>query len=879
MAASCNIISRRPDALFRIAYSPQYDPANPDMFALRKEGDPPISPIPGQNTPIDNLFDFTGQTYNFYASTFGRDSYDGLGKTMRTVLLVNEQCPNAYWNGTTTNYCPGFDEDDVVSHEWSHAYTEYTHGLIYSYQSGALNESYSDIFGETVDLLNGIDSSGGNDNVNHAQYGDNGTGVIVKTGGGERFQLGEDFQGLNQPQVGILRDMFTPTAFGDPDKVTSTLYACGAEDGGGVHTNSGVPNHAYALAVDGGTFNGQTITGIGLTKAAAIWFRAESVYQTPSTNFAAHDQAIATSCSDLIDQNIYEPKTNTTTRTISPEKITPQNCVEVHKAMLAVEMSSPVPCNFPPLLNPATPPLCAGLQTIFSENWESGVFGGWTLASVGEKNNAAGVIVPNPDWPGTNWVISSTLPDGHVGKAAFAIDSMGGSCGAGGDISGHFAIISPPIVVPAGANGLKATFDHYVQTETGFDGGNLFVSVNGGNFTLVPQGNYIFNAPNTQLNPAVNPGGSASTNPKAGEYAWTGSNQINGFGSWGTTIVDLSTIAHPGDTIKLKFDFGQDGCGGANGWFVDNVRVFNCPTLAAPVLSVGADYENPDTNGSFTLNWTRPTGASGPDVVQVSDTSCAPLIFDGAEGGLGNWTTTTSGVGALNWTTSIAKPQHSGTTFFAPGVNGITSADSYLTYNNPITIPATGQTFLTFSDWDNNEGDDNVYAEVSTNGGTTWTQVYSHNRSELGTAAVSFATEPLFQRSVNLANYGGQTIRLRFHFSLGPDDRPGSAPLGWYIDDIAINNDSWVDVIGTPSTSVLTTKESGSHCYRVRTSYNIGGQIIPGPFSNAVNITVPQAFREHISKSAGAAGVFDIDLPRSGPSGVECRTRRSYKRV
>ena len=240
-----------------------------------------------------------------------------MGKTMRTVLLVNDQCPNAYWNGTTTNYCPGFDEDDVVSHEWSHAYTEYTHGLIYSYQSGALNESYSDIFGETVDLLNGVDGSGGNDNVNHAEYGDNGTGVIVKMGGGERFQLGEDFQGLSQPAAGILRDMYTPTAFGNPDKVTSTLYSCGADDGGGVHNNSGVPNHAYALAVDGGSFNGQTITGIGLTKAAAIWFRAESVYQTPSTNFAAHEQAIATSCSDLINQNIYEPKTNTATRTVS----------------------------------------------------------------------------------------------------------------------------------------------------------------------------------------------------------------------------------------------------------------------------------------------------------------------------------------------------------------------------------------------------------------------------------------------------------------------------------------------------------------------------------------------------------------------------------
>ena len=64
-------------------------------------------------------------------------------------------CPNANWNGTTTNYCNGVTSDDVVAHEWGHAYTEYTHGLIYQWQPGALNESYSDIWGETVDLING----------------------------------------------------------------------------------------------------------------------------------------------------------------------------------------------------------------------------------------------------------------------------------------------------------------------------------------------------------------------------------------------------------------------------------------------------------------------------------------------------------------------------------------------------------------------------------------------------------------------------------------------------------------------------------------------------------------------------------------------------
>ena len=62
-------------------------------------------------------------------------------------------CPNAYFNGSSTSFCEGTATDDVVAHEWTHGYTQETHGLVYAWQSGALNESYSDIFGEIVDLL------------------------------------------------------------------------------------------------------------------------------------------------------------------------------------------------------------------------------------------------------------------------------------------------------------------------------------------------------------------------------------------------------------------------------------------------------------------------------------------------------------------------------------------------------------------------------------------------------------------------------------------------------------------------------------------------------------------------------------------------------
>ena len=82
-------------------------------------------------------------------------------KTVNNDPRIN--CPNANWNGVTTNYCDGVSSDDVVSHEWGHAYTEFTHGLIYQWQSGALNEAYSDVFGETLDLINGREDEGEGD--------------------------------------------------------------------------------------------------------------------------------------------------------------------------------------------------------------------------------------------------------------------------------------------------------------------------------------------------------------------------------------------------------------------------------------------------------------------------------------------------------------------------------------------------------------------------------------------------------------------------------------------------------------------------------------------------------------------------------------------
>jgi len=807
-------------AINRTIFTPEHDP----LFAVRHEGDP-LTPgaTPGTTgaDPINNLYVMAGHTYNLYSSGFGRDSYDGLGHKMDSVYLVNDVCPNAYWNGISTNYCPDFDADDVVAHEWGHAYTQYTHGLIYSYQSGALNESYSDIFGETVDLLNGVDAEGGSAN---SQPNPNGV----------RWQMGEDVPTLSAQQLGILRDMWTPTRYGDPDKVSSGSYACGSGDGGGVHTNSGVPNHAYAMLVDGKSFNGQTVQGIGFNRALAIYYRAMTVYQTPSTNFAQHASALRASCNDLIGVQLNSVSTSSPVGTASGDVINAGTCQQVDKAIAAVEMESAPACSFAPILDPDTPDSCQGATTFFSEDFETGM-DGWTLTSTGAATTS--------DWDNRNWAIDASLPKDRAGSAAYAKNPPlgqpdGGTCAPGGDYSGQFTIDSPAIIIPASGSSVKLNFDHYVATEATFDGGQVEVSVNGGAFQLVPQADYEHNAPNSQLEAAPPVG--LNTNPNAGEYAWHGTDTGAQDGSWGTTIVDLSALTNPGDTVKIRFNFSQDGCNGVDGWYVDNVNLYFCPPLEAPVLSLGGDYENPDTNGSFTLNWTRPSGATGPDVVQQS-TICGPLMSDDAEGGLAQWTATSSELVAPMWQTSGAKPQHSSTAFWANPVSEQETQNTFatLTFNSQIPIPASGVTTLNFSEWYFNETDDHGYIEVSEDG-TTWVAIYDNNRNGFTEdGALALADEDLAARQLDLTVFSGKSIHLRLRYSLGQSNFFLNTQYGWYVDDISITNDSFTNVVSTSGTShTVSGAANGTRCYRVRTTYTFGAFQVAGPYSNQVSATV-----------------------------------------
>jgi len=167
---------------------------------VRSEG----GPVTG-DPDADKAYDYSGDTYDYFFTQHGRDSYDGAGAPLKSTTHYcpsSSDCPyqNAFWNGTQMVYGEGFSAaDDVDAHELTHAVTERTASLVYYMQSGALNESFSDIFGETVDLTNG-----------------SGTDTPAV-----RWKLGEDI-----PVFGAIRDMMNPNLFGDPGKVSDTQFIC-----------------------------------------------------------------------------------------------------------------------------------------------------------------------------------------------------------------------------------------------------------------------------------------------------------------------------------------------------------------------------------------------------------------------------------------------------------------------------------------------------------------------------------------------------------------------------------------------------------------------------------------------------------------------------
>jgi len=222
------------------------------------------------------------------------------------------------------------------------------------------------------------------------------------------------------------------------------------------------------------------------------------------------------------------------------------------------------------------PPVrCAGygdLQSISLTDWETGL-GSWT---VGTHDVADPSTFDTPDWD-----VVGSLPDSQPGIAAFVANLDIGDCGAD-DQTGALTLDSPPIAIPGGVQVARISIDHWFASEFGWDGGNFKISVNGSAFTLIPASAIEAGPYNSTLFPAVQDDLDYNTNPLADQGAFTGPDDGQPPSSWGQSRINLLGIAAEGDTIKLRFDFGVDGCGGDIGWYVDEVEFYSCEAELPP---------------------------------------------------------------------------------------------------------------------------------------------------------------------------------------------------------------------------------------------------------------------------------------------------------
>jgi hypothetical protein len=256
------------------------------------------------------------------------------------------------------------------------------------------------------------------------------------------------------------------------------------------------------------------------------------------------------------------------------------------------------------------------------------------------------------------------------------------------------------------------------------------------------------------------------------------------------------------------------------------------PTLTPATLTA--------TGGNkINLSWTAASnaGAVAPMkyLVQESTIFDQP-INDNAEAGLApNWTSETTGTGALGWRTAEAKKRSGTRSFWGSASEGAVDAASILRFNQPITLPTAGRTQLTFWDWHINESDDSVNIDVRESGTANWTTVFTSGRSALpDESGPSLANEPLTERKVDLAAWKGKTIELRFRHQVGSANRPGSQPLGWYVDDIQLVTDDWTQVAEVPGTqrTLELSRPEGTFFYRVAALYS---EFALGPYSNVAS--------------------------------------------
>ncbi len=247
----------------RTIYDAAHGTRLPGML-VRSEGNPS-----GTDEAVNEAYNFSGVTYDFYRAVLGRNSVDDRGLRLDSSVHYSTKYDNAFWNGVQMVYGDGdgvifkrFTRClDVVGHELTHGVTQYEAALEYQGQPGALNESFSDVFGSLVKQWKLQQTAAKADWLIGAQLlarGVKGRALRSLAAPGTAYDdpnLGKD------PQPAHMRDFYK-----------------GSDDNGGVHINSGIPNHAFYLVAT-------ALGGNAWSRAGKIWYDTLCTQLRPASTF------------------------------------------------------------------------------------------------------------------------------------------------------------------------------------------------------------------------------------------------------------------------------------------------------------------------------------------------------------------------------------------------------------------------------------------------------------------------------------------------------------------------------------------------------------------------------------------------------------------
>lgn len=231
---------------------------------VRSEGDKKH-----KDPAVNEAYDYSGATYDFYKKLFNRNSLDDRGMSLVSSVHLGRNYNNAFWNGEQMAYGDGdgvifirFTKSlDVVGHELTHGVVTHTSNLEYRNEPGALNEHFADVFGSLVKQWKRKHTAAKADwLIGPDIMGPGTTAKSLRT-----FKEGKAYE--NDPNLGT-----------DPQPKHMRDKYMGSADSGGVHINSGIPNHAFFLVAT-------SLGGNAWEKAGQIWYRTLlALHQT--SNFA-----------------------------------------------------------------------------------------------------------------------------------------------------------------------------------------------------------------------------------------------------------------------------------------------------------------------------------------------------------------------------------------------------------------------------------------------------------------------------------------------------------------------------------------------------------------------------------------------------------------